>query len=451
MAMIPLKHMAAKTVGVLGLGATGIAAAKALAASGAQVTVWDDNADARSRAASQGLVVGQLADRALDVLVTSPGIALSHPVQHAAIAHAYKIGATVVGDVELFAQARSALPAHKVVSITGTNGKSTTTALIAHILNSAGKDAVIGGNFGPPVLSLDAKECVYVLELSSFQLEQTGSLVSDVAVFLNLTPDHSDRYARLEDYAAAKQRLFDMQGGAGTAVIAIDDAEGLRLAAAARNTVVKASASGEAGAQWFVRDGALYHGETRVAGQAEWPDLQGPHNAQNVAVAAATCHVLGVTPAQIVLSLQDFKALAHRSQPVGQRGAIQFVNDSKATNPDAAAKALQAFPAIHWLAGGSDKGSDYAHLAPYLGAVKAGYFFGQTKTALKAALPGLNAALFETLDDAFSAAVTQARTEQSACTVLLSPASASFDQFKSFVHRGEAFTQLVQALDEGAA
>lgn len=451
MAMIPLTHMAGKTVGVLGLGASGLATAKALTASGAHVHVWDDKAAAREHAASEGLTVADLTDDALDALVPSPGIPMTHPAPHPMIAAARKRGAQILGDVELFAQARSALPAHKVVSITGTNGKSTTTALVAHMLNAAGRKAVIGGNFGPPILSLDACERVYVLELSSFQLEQTYSLASDIAVFLNLTPDHGDRYASMATYGEAKQSLFDMQGANAAAVIAIDDAEGLRLAGHAANSVVPVSGAGADGAQWRVAQGALLHDGTQVSAQADWPALKGPHNAQNAAAAAATCSALGLSHAEISSGLASYEALAHRSQPVGHIGQVQFINDSKATNPDATAKSLQAYDSIHWLAGGSDKGSDFAMLGEYAGGVEAAYFFGQTRSALASALPDLGAHSFETLQQAFASAAAAAQSSGKPCTVLLSPACASFDQFKSFADRGNVFTALVSALKQEAA
>lgn len=450
MAMIPVHHMAGKSVGVLGLGASGLATAKALLAAGAHVYVWDDNDAARGRAANQGLTVSDLSGVSLDALVPSPGIPMTYPAPHPMIAAARKQGADVLGDVELFAQARSGLPAHKVVSITGTNGKSTTTALIAHMLNAAGLKAIIGGNFGPPILSLEQQECVYILELSSFQLEQTYSLASDIAIFLNLTPDHGDRYASMKSYGAAKQSLLDMQGTAGTAVIAIDDAEGRRLAGHVSNTLVPISGVGAA-ADWSVIDGALCHKGKAVCAQAGWPALKGPHNAQNAAAASAACFALGLSHTQIAEGLSSYQALAHRSQPVGQVGQVAFINDSKATNPDATAKSLQAYDSIYWLAGGSDKGSDFSMLADYVGAVDAAYFFGQTRGALKADLNTLNAQTFEAMQDAFASAATAAREAGKPCTVLLSPACASFDQFKSFAHRGQVFTRLVTDLKQEAA
>lgn len=447
--MIPLEHMKGKAAQVLGLGASGMAAARALLEAGAVVTVWDDSEAARTRAKDAGLTLSDRLDAGLKVLVSSPGIPMVYPAPHPMIAHAAAIGAQVCGDVELFAQARKNLPVHKVVSITGTNGKSTTTALITHILNAAGRAAVIGGNFGPPMLSLAPAECIYVLELSSFQLEQTHSLVSDITVFLNLTPDHGDRYASMERYGAAKRRMFEMQNGHGTSVIAVDDQEGEYLAGNVQNTCVPVSA--ERAAVWCVSGGHLCHAGDLVSAQKDWPDLQGPHNAQNAAAAAGVCDALGLTSEQIASGLSTYRALAHRSQPVGRAGKVQFINDSKATNPDATAKSLQAYPAIHWLAGGSDKGSDFSMLAAHTHGVAGAYFFGQTKARLQRDLPALNAQTFDTMEAAFAAAAAKATQLEGASTVLLSPACASFDQFSSFAHRGDVFTALVTAHLQEAA
>jgi len=439
--MIPLHHMAGKNVGVLGLGATGRATAAALQASGAHVTAWDDNAAARENA--EGLRLADLSGQALDILVSSPGIPMSYPKPHPAIASAQARGAVVCGDVELFSQARASLPDHKVVSITGTNGKSTTTAVIAHILNQAGIAAVIGGNFGPPMLSLEPRECIYVLELSSFQLEQTFTLASDVAVFLNLSPDHRDRYASMQSYAAAKQRLFEMQGSDGLAIIAIDDEEGQRLSQQVAGRVIPVSGKAPAGAIWAVKEGVLVHQEKPVSQQKDWPALQGPHNAQNAAAAAAACASVGAADTDIASGLESYVALPHRSQPVGQVGKVRFINDSKATNPDATAKSLKAFDAIYWLAGGSDKDSDFSALSSCSDNVRAAYFFGQTGSRLKNEVTGIASTLFITMEDAFAAALSDAKDSKGAATILLSPACASFDQFRNFAHRGDVFAALV--------
>ncbi|MEO0412367.1 MAG: UDP-N-acetylmuramoyl-L-alanine--D-glutamate ligase [Pseudomonadota bacterium] len=449
--MIPLSHLSGQTVGVLGLGASGLATARALTASGVTVLCWDDAQKGRDAATEEGFTVAELPIPGIGLLVSSPGIPIAYPRPHPVIAKALAASIAVIGDVELFAQTRPALPSHQVIAITGTNGKSTTTALIGHCLESAGIAAQIGGNFGPPVLSLEPNGGVYVLEMSSFQLEQTQSLASDIAIFLNLTPDHGDRYGSFADYGAAKQRLFDMQGDNNTAVIALDDDEGRRLASQAEAAVVPISGVGAQGAEWAVIDGELaYHGRA-ISSQRDWPALKGPHNAQNAAAAAAACYVIGLSPDEIARGLETFGGLQHRSQRVVQVGDLTFVNDSKATNPDATLRSLQAFDNIFWLAGGSDKGSDFSLLNTALEHVKAAYFFGQTGPVLAEVVSLETSRVFDTLEDAFDAAVADATSTSEPATVLLSPACASFDQFRNFAHRGDVFTQLSIGAERKAA
>ncbi|MEM7568789.1 MAG: UDP-N-acetylmuramoyl-L-alanine--D-glutamate ligase [Pseudomonadota bacterium] len=449
--MISLSHLRGQSIGVLGLGASGLATARALKAAGADVVCWDDTDAARAKASAEGFVVAQPDMDAITMLVTSPGIPIAYPTPHPIIAEALASQIDVIGDIELFAQARAALPKHSVIGITGTNGKSTTTALIGHCLNAAAHSAHIGGNFGPPVLSLPADGGVYVLELSSFQLEQTQSLACDVAIFLNLSPDHGDRYASMADYGAAKQRLFDMQTSEQVAVLALDDEEGRRLAGQVSGKVTGVSVSGNPDALWQLKHGALLCGGNPVSKAADWPALKGPHNAQNAAAAAAACAALGLSFADIAHGLETFPGLAHRSQHVGSLGAIAFVNDSKATNPDAAARSLMAYENIHWLAGGSDKGGDFSVLNDALSNVTRAYFFGQTGPVLKEAVLLEEAACFETMESAFDAAVANAKASSEPATVLLSPACASFDQFRNFAHRGEVFSQLARGVQQEAA
>ncbi|MGD1956899.1 MAG: UDP-N-acetylmuramoyl-L-alanine--D-glutamate ligase [Sphingomonadales bacterium] len=448
--MIPLPHMSGKTVGVLGLGASGLASAKALTASGAAVLCWDDGEAARVKAAAQHLAVKPFSGADVDLLISSPGIPLAYPAPNPITAQALEAQVPVVGDVELFAKARAALPEHKVVGITGTNGKSTTTALIAHCLQSAGLDVQIGGNFGPPILSLDPVCDVFVLELSSFQLEITNSLDCDVAVFLNLSPDHGDRYASMNDYAVAKQRLFDMQRAQHDAIIAVDDAEGQRLAASVTGQVIPVSGSGRP-ARWTVRDGALWFENDVVSKQADWPALKGHHNAQNAAAAAAACHQLGLSRDQIAKGLASYEALAHRSQCVAQAGQLSFINDSKATNPEAAAQSLTAYDAVYWLAGGSDKGSAFDVLLEPAKSLRGAYFFGQTGPSMADALGFPSETIFNDMKGACDAAVGAAQQAGGPATILLSPACASFDQFKNFADRGDAFTQLARGVERQAA
>jgi len=339
----------------------------------------------------------------------------------------------VVGDIELFAQARAALPPHRVVGITGTNGKSTTTALIHHILAAAGVPTTMGGNIGLPILAqapLPA-DGVYVLELSSYQLDITFSLDCDVAVLLNITPDHLERHGSLANYAAAKARLFAMQTPGQAAIVGAQAEADFDLLEGAEDPVIT-----------FIED-------VVVGNQADWPALQGPHNLQNARAAAAACSALGLSDAEIAAGLASYKGLAHRMEPLGTRNGVLWVNDSKATNPDSSAPALAAFPNTHWIAGGrpkltSDGGVDLAAVMPYLGALKAAYLIGEAAPLFQPILaPNLPVVIAGTLDAAVAAAAAVAKPGE---TVLLSPACASFDQFRDFEHRGDVFRQLVEAL-----
>ncbi|MDB5705317.1 MAG: UDP-N-acetylmuramoylalanine--D-glutamate ligase, partial [Sphingomonas bacterium] len=335
----------------------------------------------------------------------------------------------VIGDIELFAQARAALPPHKVVGITGTNGKSTTTALIHHILETAGIQARLGGNIGKPILGEEPLPAggVYVLELSSYQIDLTVSLDCEVAILLNVTPDHLDRYDGFASYAASKARLFAMQSPDHDAIIGIGDAASAEIARSL-------SARGE-------------H-LTKIApgvcmDQSRWPSLQGPHNAQNALAAIAACKALGVSDAAIDHGLESFKGLPHRMERVATRNGVAFVNDSKATNPESTAPALAAFERIHWILGGQAKTDDLDACAPYLGHVARAYIIGEAGPRFAAILAPLMAVEQSgTLDAAVTSAAARAQAGE---TVLLSPACASFDQFRDFEDRGDQFRAAVEA------
>ena len=362
-----------------------------------------------------------------DALVVSPGVPLNtHPI--AEMARAANV--PVIGDIELFAQARASLPAYKVVGITGTNGKSTTTALVHHILQTAGIPSLMGGNIGLPILGQDPlpEGGVYVLELSSYQIDLTATLDCDVAVLLNITPDHLDRYDGFEGYAASKARLFAMQSAEHAAIIGIGDAAS---AAIARSL----SARGE-------------H-LTKIApgvcmDQSRWPSLQGPHNAQNALAAIAVAKALGVGEADIDRGLESFTGLPHRMQRIGVVNGVAYVDDSKATNPESTAPALAAFPRTHWIVGGKPKGDDLDACAPHFGNIVRAYTIGEAGPAF-AALLGTHMPVEEagTLDAAVRAAAAQAKPGD---TVLLSPACASFDQFRDYEARGAAFRTAVEGL-----
>jgi UDP-N-acetylmuramoylalanine--D-glutamate ligase len=441
-----------KRYAVYGLARSGLATVEALLASGAEVMAWDEKAEAReglrsSRAKSRGagtdseqrpsttLGTNEVGDlRIADPmstalcgyagLVVSPGVPLNrHPIA----ARAREAGVPLTGDIELFAQARASLPPHKVVGITGTNGKSTTTALVHHILATAGIPTAMGGNIGLPILGQDPlpEGGVYVLELSSYQIDLTHSLDCDVAVLLNVSPDHLDRYDGMDDYAASKARLFAMQAPEHAAVIAADDdyTRAIAKLVAGRKILVSAA---------------------DVKDQARWPSLKGPHNAQNVAAAVAAARELGVTDAAIARGLETYPGLPHRMERVREKEGVLFVNDSKATNPTSTAPALAAYPAVHWILGGRPKGDDLAPCEPFLGHVRAAYTIGEAGPMFAKLLrPRVAVTEAETLDRAVGAAAQTARAGE---VVLLSPACASFDQFRDYEARGEAFRAAVEAL-----
>jgi len=424
--MIVARAFANKHYAVLGLARSGLATVRALVASGAHVTAWDTKEEARAQAPSEVTLADPLAIdlTGFDGVVVSPGVPINrHPIAD----HARKAGVPIIGDIELFAMARAALAPHRVVGITGTNGKSTTTALIHHILETAGVPTRLGGNIGLPILSQEAlpEGGVYVLELSSFQIDLTRSLACDVAVLTNITPDHLDRYDGFADYAAAKERLFTLQHADQTAVIATDDDPSRMIASRVAHRLVRVSAHD-------------------IADQTLWPSLQGPHNAQNVACAQAVAWALGVDEAAIEAGLRSYPGLAHRMERVRERGGVLFINDSKATNPTSTAPALAAYPVVHWILGGQAKADDLDACAPHFSHVKAAYIIGEAAPMFAALLkPHMPVTEAGTLAAAVQAAAQAALPGE---TVLLSPACASFDQFRDFEARGDAFRSLVEAL-----
>ena len=435
--MITTSAFSGKRYAVLGLARSGMAAVESLLAGGAQVTAWDSREEPRR--ALEGRV--ELADPVgIDLsgfagVVVSPGVPLNqHPIAKVAEA----AGVPVIGDIELFALARPALPAHRVVGITGTNGKSTTTALVHHILQSAALPTRMGGNIGLPILSANPLDPggVYVLELSSYQIDLTHSLECDVAALLNISPDHLDRYDGFAGYAASKARLFSMQRADQFAVFGMGDAK--TQAIAGREARLREA--------WRVRS---VDGKDLIKLQGEWPSLQGPHNLQNAAVAVAIAEALGLTPMQWRPALASFRGLPHRMERVAEAGGVMYINDSKATNPASTAPALAAFPPsdhkrVYWILGGLPKGDDLDECAPYFGNVAAAYTIGDAGPRFAELLsPYMPVTRSEMMCEAIQQAMAAA---QPGDVVLLSPACASFDQFRDYEARGDAFRQIVQTL-----
>jgi UDP-N-acetylmuramoylalanine--D-glutamate ligase len=426
-----------KRYAVLGLARSGMSVVESLLAGGAQVMAWDSREEPRR--ALLGRV--ELADPVLADLtgfagvVVSPGVPLN---THAIAGVAERFGVPVIGDIELFAQARDHLPAHRVVGITGTNGKSTTTALVHHILQSAALPVRMGGNIGIPVLSGNPLSAggVYVLELSSYQLDLTHTLACEVAALLNITPDHLDRYDGFAGYAASKARLFAMQRPDQVAIFGMSDPK--TMAFAAREAQLRGAATV-----------LSVDGRELLAMQEDWPTLQGPHNLQNAAVAVAIAEALGITPAQWRPALASFRGLPHRMERVAEVGGVMFINDSKATNPASTAPALAAFPPrpaprIHWILGGLPKGDQLDDCAPHFGNVAAAYTIGEAGPKFAELLaPHMRVNRSEMLCEAIREAMAAARPGD---VVLLSPACASFDQFRDYEARGDTFRQIVEAL-----
>jgi UDP-N-acetylmuramoylalanine--D-glutamate ligase len=458
--MIPIDVFAGREVAIFGLGRSGLPAARALAAGGARPVLWDESAAARAAAAAEGFELRDLADAdwsGFAALVLAPGVPLTHPAPHWTVTRARAAGVEVIGDIELFARTIAAAPDYKrprVVAITGTNGKSTTTALVGHILTSAGRDTRVGGNIGVGVLSLPPMHggAVYVLELSSYQLDLTFSLKADVAVVINISPDHLDRHGGMEGYAAAKRRILMGQGKGDTAIIGVDDDWGQRLCteitAANRRTIRPVSARKAMGRGIYVLQGRLYDATdvrvTELADLTAARSLPGRHNWQNAAAAYAAVRALGVSPEEAVAGLMSFPGLAHRMETIGAIDGVRFVNDSKATNVEAARQAMSAYPRFYWIAGGRPK-SGIACLSDLFPAIAKAYLVGEAATGFAEALEGAAPVVVAgTIKAATRAAFADAAASGEADPIVLfSPACASFDQFSDFEQRGEAFRAAV--------
>ena len=458
--MIPVTTFKGKTVALFGLGGSGLATALALSAGGADVIAWDDSAASVENASSAGIRTGDLRHldwQAVDALVLSPGVPLTHPKPHWSAELARAAGVEIIGDVELFARERRAhAPDCPFVAITGTNGKSTTTALIAHILKSSGRDTQLGGNIGTAVLTLDPPKAgrFYVVECSSYQIDLAPTLDPSAGILINLTPDHLDRHGSMQHYADVKERLV---AASDTAIVGVDDSHCTMIAdriERAGTKVVRISKRNVL-ADGIYADGTrlvlAQSGATRqIADLSAIQTLRGAHNAQNAAAAVAACLAVGLGEDEIRAGLVSFPGLKHRMQPVGRKGGTLFVNDSKATNADAAAPALSSFERIYWIAGGVPKEGGISSLAAFFPKIAKAYLIGEAAPEFAATLgAAVPFDLSGTLERAVQDAAADAEKDGNGpVAVLLSPACASFDQYKNFEVRGDAFVRHVSALPD---
>lgn len=467
--MTPITVFAGRRVALFGLGGSGLVTARALLAGGAAVSAWDDNEKSREKAAAEGIAVVDLASAdwsAFSAFVLSPGVPLTHPQPHWTVAKARAAGVEIIGDIELFFRERAKVaPAAPVVCITGTNGKSTTTALIAHVLRSAGRDVQMGGNIGTAALALEppAMDRVHVIECSSYQVDLAPSLKPTVGIQMNLTPDHLDRHGTFDLYGAIKERLV---ASADVAVVGVDDEPSKQMARRRAETgrpLVKIS--GEQPLDEGVFAGITANGgklDTRivqvrdgkpkiVANLAGIGSLRGSHNAQNAAAAFAACDALGLNAEEIAAGFESYPGLAHRMEELGRIGRVVFINDSKATNADSTEKALTSFRDIFWILGGKAKEGGIESLRRYFPNIARAYLIGAASDEFAATFDDDGRVAYEravTLDVAVAAATRDAlaKAGEGEIAVLLSPACASFDQFPNFEVRGEAFRALVKAL-----
>jgi len=459
--MIVAHSFANQTVGVFGLARSGLSAVKSLRQGGANVFAWDDKEGARAEAAKLGAVVAPYTEWSwakLKALVLSPGVPLTHPRPHEVVSAARAANAEVIGDVELFAReirpARAQPGRAPVIAVTGTNGKSTTAALIGHILAANGYAAEVGGNIGKPALDLAAPtaKTIYVLEVSSYQIDLSPGLAPDVSVLTNLSPDHLDRHGTMENYAAVKARLLSQTGEGGLLCVGVDDAPSAaifsKLSSNGGPQAVPVSARKILGRGIFAVDGVLYDAQAGRAEEvmklASASRLPGAHNWQNAALAYAAAKRFVKDGRAIANAIATFPGLAHRIEEVGRAGKVRFINDSKATNADAAERALVCFPDIFWIAGGRAKEGGIESLKPHFARIRKAYLIGEAANDFARTLSGhASAEVCVTLDRAVAQAYADAAASNATQpVVLLSPACASFDQFRDFEHRGEAFRAL---------
>ncbi|GEO99804.1 UDP-N-acetylmuramoyl-L-alanine--D-glutamate ligase [Methylobacterium haplocladii] len=451
--MTPASTFAGQKLALFGLGGSGLATVHALKAGGADVIAWDDSPESAERARGLGITVSDLREAdwsGVAALVLSPGVPLTHPEPHWTVGLAKAAGIPIIGDIEIFCRERAAIaPDAPFVAITGTNGKSTTTALIAHVLAQAGYDVQMGGNIGTAILSLQppSRERIHVVELSTFQIDLTPSLKPGVGILLNLTPDHLDRHGTMEAYAAIKERVV---ASADLAILGVDDAHCAAIAGRRSGPMIRVHVAGhgDAAADLVASEGRVLEGDTVLADLDGIGSLRGAHNWQNGAVATAAARAFGVEGDALAAALKSFPGLAHRMEQVGRRGRVLFVNDSKATNADSTEKALTAFHDVHWIVGGKAKEGGIAPLSALFDRVAHAYLIGASSKAFAETLEGRVPYTFcETLDVATGrAAEAAAASDAPEPVVLLSPACASYDQFRNFEIRGDRFRELVTAL-----
>jgi UDP-N-acetylmuramoylalanine--D-glutamate ligase len=457
--MIELPFFNGLPVAVFGLGKAGLAAAKALQASGADVWAWDDNEDRRAKAREQEIPLVDLYHcnwEEVPSLILAPGVAYPYPEPHPIPAAAAEAGCEVIGEIELLGRAQ---PDAQYVGVTGTNGKSTTTALIGHIMELGGIHVQVGGNIGTPATALEpvGNEGTYVLEMSSYQLERTLSITFNVAVLLNITPDHIERHRDLDGYIAAKKQIFHRQTRPRAAVVGVDDpiCQSIfeELTAADEQIVVPISGERQTAGGVYVLDGVLTDdtdgSEVAALDLSAIATLPGRHNWQNAAAAYAACKVAGMQPPVIAACIRSFPGLAHRQEPVARIDGVVYINDSKATNAEAAARALACYDPVYWIAGGRAKEGGIKALAPFLPRVAHAFLIGEAAEAFGETLDEHDVSYDSCgdLETAVAGAAARAAADGRAhAVVLLSPAAASFDQFDNFEARGDAFKALVREL-----
>ncbi len=459
--MIPVTSFAGKTVAVFGLGGSGLASCHALKAGGAEVIASDDSSAKLAEAAKAGFITADLRSVSwanFAALILTPGVPLTHPEPHWTVLAARKAGIEVIGDIELFCRERRRhAPTSPFVAITGTNGKSTTTALVAHLMHEAGYDVQMGGNIGTAILSLEPPRMgrVHVIEMSSYQIDLTPSLDPSVGILLNVTEDHIDRHGTLAHYAEVKERLVVAVQPSGTAIVGVDDtwsaATADRVEQAGKHIIRVSVKRPLADGVYFDKDsivrasgGAL----TEIAKIDNIGSLRGLHNAQNAACAASAALALGVSGDVLQKGLRSFPGLAHRMEQIGRKGRVLFINDSKGTNADAAARALSSFNDIFWIAGGKPKTGGIESLREFFPRIRKAYLIGEAAEDFAATLGSVPHEISKTLEEAVPHAARDAEASGlSDAVVLLSPACASFDQFPNFEKRGDRFRDLVTALE----